>query len=745
MPKKTEIKKTILVIVLLTWTCLAHLPGLKNDFINFDDRTHLMDNPMNSTMNIDNIKRIFSTPVLGNYQPMIGLLFAIEHLLVGFNPFYYHLLNLILHLCNTFLILLLISKLINNQQIAFFTALIFGIHPLHVESVAWVSGRKDLLYVFFFILSMIHYLKYLQQGKRQFSQYGYSFVFFLLSCLSKPMAVVLPLVLLLIDYYQTDKISIRQWLEKIPFIIISLIIGIISLNIQQEAGAIQLNQHFSIFDRFTFGAFTFISYLLKFVFPFPLSAYYLYPIKNGFFLPFIYYLQLFVFLFFILLFFCVYKKNKNFTFGILFFFITIALVLQWLPVGGSLIAERYAYLSYFGLAFLSSCFVFKNKNPLSNNMTKILLVILVMVILIFSFLSFNRYKIWKNSDTFWTALIEKYPSFSYAYAMRGIYFLEEVNNKELALIDFNSGLKADPNSFKAYSGRGCYYLKETQFDKAISDFRKSLMIKPNQQEVFNNLGLAYYLSGKTDSAITEFTKAITFSNTAHGNYLNRGNAWFDAENYMKAIEDYNIFISYFPNHPLVYYLKGLCWFELKEYHYALKDIETAIAKGTVEPEVFASYARLLEELHRFKESSATLQKAITLGYNVLSSPCHFDRIEDELNKKGNKLFYEQKYDSALMCYSEALKSNSKYWDVYVNRANTLNVLKQYQLAINDYNIFLKHSYFNHQAYYWRSIARIGLGDLKGALEDLNRTLKLQPELSQANTLRNQILLEIDKK
>jgi len=119
--------------------------------------------------------------------------------------------------------------------------------------------------------------------------------------------------------------------------------------------------------------------------------------------------------------------------------------------------------------------------------------------------------------------------------------------------------------------------------------------------------------------------------------------------------------------------------------------------------------------------------------------------ESEIKEKGNKLFYEQKYDSALMCYSEALKSNSKYWDVYVNRANTLNVLKQYQLAINDYNIFLKHSYFNHQAYYWRSIARIGLGDLKGALEDLNRTLKLQPELSQANTLRNQILLEIDKK
>ena len=200
----------LLVIVLISF--LAFLPVLHNGFVNLDDDRYILNNPL--LFSID-LKEIFSRYVEGNYHPFTMLIYAVEYQLFGLNAQGYHAVNLLLHLFNIILVFYAVFLISNKTIIALVAAMLFGIHPLHVESVAWASELKDLLYTFFFLAAYVCYLRYLNESKRKF--YLWCLILFLLSLLSKAMAVSLPLVLLLTDYFKGRKLNAKAWLEKIPF------------------------------------------------------------------------------------------------------------------------------------------------------------------------------------------------------------------------------------------------------------------------------------------------------------------------------------------------------------------------------------------------------------------------------------------------------------------------------------------------------------------------------------------------
>ena len=217
--------------LVLAVTFIVFLPSLQNKFVNLDDPQYLIDNPVVHTWNVVTLKQIFTQQFVGNYQPVTMLSYMVEYKLFGLNPFGYHLMNLLFHLLGTLLVFLLIKKILaqshpagtGNELVAFITSLLFGIHPLHVESVAWISERKDVLYGFYFLWALYLYIPSPSpEGGNEASPFRLGrtaaiLFLFLIALLSKAQAVVLPLVFFAVDFLINRKFTKSSILEKIPF------------------------------------------------------------------------------------------------------------------------------------------------------------------------------------------------------------------------------------------------------------------------------------------------------------------------------------------------------------------------------------------------------------------------------------------------------------------------------------------------------------------------------------------------
>ncbi len=342
---------------ILLLTIVAFYPSLTCKFVHWDDQAYVSESELIKSLSFENIKRIFSfkSVVALNYHPITILSLAIDYKFAKVNPFYYHLVNVIIHLLNTFLVFLFTYKLSGRKLfVGLFVSLFFAIHPMHVESVTWIAERKDVLYTFFFIGGLLTYLKYIESLKRKFLIY--TFLLFSLSVLSKAMAVVFPLVLFLIDYYNNRKISLKVIAEKIPLLILSILFGVLALHLQANE-VIASYYKFGFIMRICFGFYAFSTYIWKMFLPINLSSFYPYPVANaqGMFPLSIFIVSFCGIIFLILIgIFSVLKKEKMklFAFGTGFFFVTVVTVLQFFSIGGAVMADRYTYLSYIGLLFV---------------------------------------------------------------------------------------------------------------------------------------------------------------------------------------------------------------------------------------------------------------------------------------------------------------------------------------------------------------------------------------------------------
>jgi hypothetical protein len=273
--------------VIITYICFSN--ALKNDFTNWDDPGYVIDNALVKSLSFDNLKAIFSTYVMGNYHPVAILSLAIDFYFHQLDPHGFHATSVILHLINVLLVFLFVQKLSNRLIAAFIAAVLFGIHPMHVESVSWVAERKDLLYVLFYMASIIAYTLFIKKEKNKTVYYAASIALFILSLLSKGQAVTLPVILLLIDYYSSRTFDKKVFLEKIPFFAISIVMGVVAVLAQKESGAIADMPNHAWYDRIFFASYSFINYIWKMILPLNLSAYYPYPVKQGNFYPSFFY------------------------------------------------------------------------------------------------------------------------------------------------------------------------------------------------------------------------------------------------------------------------------------------------------------------------------------------------------------------------------------------------------------------------------------------------------------------------
>jgi protein O-mannosyl-transferase len=587
----SEKNKWQFALAALLTTAICFSPMLKNGLTNWDDEFYVVQNTL---LRGPDWQGIFTKPVVSNYHPLTIITLALNYQFSQLDPTSYLVVNYLLHLVNTLFVFLLVLKLSNfNTGVAFFTSLVFGIHPMHVESVAWVSERKDVLYTFFFLVGLLQYWEYLETGKKK--NYGLCLLFFVLSILSKPAAIVFPLVLFLLDYWKGREIRLNLAREKFVFFLISVVFTIITLQLQSKTAMASLDL-FPIWSRFFFACYGIMIYLLRFFIPYPLSAFHPFPSPDHlgwdvWVSPF-FVLALLISVWY-------FRKNKVVIFSFFFFIINLLLVLQVISVGATLISERYTYMPYIGLAFLTGMIIEKNKMKTAGVWKW---SVTTVVVISFGLMTFQRTRVWKNSETLWSDVINHYPEAPVPRTNRAnnaIRMAADPVNKSRkeqlynqALVDCAEAIKYKPNHAKAYENRQNIYLVQGKDSLALSDANMLIRLEPGNRLGYYTKGVVLVRLNQPDSALVNFDKCLELNPKTDYALNNRGSLLFNHfGKYDEAISDFTKAISinpagnYFLNRSKCFYKKG-------EMQKAKSDLQEAIRRGEHAEETYKQLLNL---------------------------------------------------------------------------------------------------------------------------------------------------------
>jgi tetratricopeptide (TPR) repeat protein len=601
---------------------------LDNQFTNWDDLGYITMNSLIKDQSAAWLSNIFSVahPVMGNYHPLTILLYAIEYRNFGLQPWFYHLDSLLLHIVVTIAVYLFIKVLTGRNIAAAITALLFGLHPMHVESVAWAAGRKDLLYGLFFVLASTAYLFYIRnKGTKKTIWYVCVLLLFACSLLAKSVAVSLPVTLLAIDYLEKRKWNWALLIEKLPHFGLALLFGILSVSAQKATGAMDaLDVTYKPLERLDLGCYALCTYLWKAVIPEGLSNYYPYPAKVGDVLPVYYNLFIAIVLGLSFIVWRYGRKNRALVFGIGFFAINIFLLLQFIPVGNAIVSDRYGYIPYLGLFFIAGWFVselFQQKVTVQKG--KIALAVVVAFSLAMGYLTSERCQDWYSSITIWKDDVAKHPESPLGYSYLGQEYLalyEKATNAsdrrrlgDSSMYCFHMSLLKKPDFItplisianmqringqtdsarknylqamalnskndQVYEGLGIIYSMNQQYDSAGYCFRKAIEIRPLMAEGYCNFANLLDITGKTDSSLAIYAKAISLDPDAYMPYLNMGRLFFKQKKYDDAIKNLDKSIERNAEYGETYYLRAVCHAANGNKALALQDVDKAKALG----------------------------------------------------------------------------------------------------------------------------------------------------------------------
>ncbi|MFC1590538.1 tetratricopeptide repeat protein [Candidatus Omnitrophota bacterium] len=544
---KKPLPPILCIIIIAVITAVAFFPSLWNDFVNWDDPYYVTQNENIKSLSLENLAGIFSsgcegeTSFEGAYCPLVILSYALEYRFFKLDPFIYHLTNYLLHIIVSILVFLFLRMLSKNVNVAFIAAMLFSIHPLRVESVAWITERKDLFYAAFYMLSLMAYAGYIRSGRRKF--YVLCLAAWILSLFSKAMAVTLPLILLLMDYFYYRKPDKRSVLEKAPFFAIAAIFASINLYFHRFSGADRFMGDLSSRLYFLLKGIPF--YLSKIFFPAELSAMYpYYRVGARHMAEAVFYaavLALCAALIYI---------SKRFTrkvvFGSAFFVLTALPILQIVPAGGAYAADRYTYLPSLGIVYILAESVNRILTDKRFNFKALRIGVISFVglaVISLSVLTWNRCGVWRDSETLFSDTIEKHDNAPEPLNNLGVYF-EDKEFAEKALYFYKRALLVRPDyvlareNFErlyaetagAGSGaeafaqkeddtgvsseviwlnlRGIKEFKSGDAESAVSMFENAAQLDPAYPESFNNLGFALYRMGELKRAEACFKRVL---------------------------------------------------------------------------------------------------------------------------------------------------------------------------------------------------------------------------------------------
>ncbi len=589
--KPPRLVHLVIVMVLAAITWFIFSVCLSNQFTDWDDAGYIVNNSIVRDLSSSGLTRIFSESVMGNYHPLTVLSYALEYNSVELDPWLYHLDSLLAHILSALLVYVFVNLLTGRYIAAIVASLLFALHPMHVESAAWVAGRKDLLYCIFFVSACITYIYQNKPGRNKPIWYILTLLLFLFAVLSKPVAVMLPLILILIDLYQGRPWHIKLLIEKIPHFLIALTFGIISFTIQHGGGAMDAQKiHFNLIERIALGCYALCTYIWKAVVPAHLCAFYPYPAKVNDSLPFIYYIYPLLVITALVVVWKYLRKNKPVMFGLGFFITTIFLLLQFIPVGQAILADRYSYVPYLGIFIIAGYYIAVSfEKNIAPAVKYVLLSGSALYVSICAYACHERCKVWYDANTLWADEVNKEPDrAALAYNNLGfIYF-----NKKSATTDqderrifgdsaiylMNKAIEIDPTIYNSVQGLGMLYYMKGDFETSASYFRRLIAMRP-VAESYSDYANVQIQMGRRDSALILYTKALELNPTLPLVLLNRGRLLRDMNRFDECRQDMDKVISVDPNIGEAYYIRSFYFADKGNKAAALQDIDKAAALG----------------------------------------------------------------------------------------------------------------------------------------------------------------------
>ncbi len=513
MSTQRPLNRVLLAVATAVLTFLVYLPSLNGAFLNFDDWLYCEDTHVTAF----SLVKAFTDTVASNWHPLTVISYAIDYRLWGLNPWWFHLENNIIHSLNVLLVFFLASRLfgpgpaLGRKTLASaFVALLFGLHPLHVESVAWIAERKDVLCGFFFISSLLAYASYAgaRPGGRAFKYFS-SLVLFALALMSKPMAVSLPFVLLIADFHPLGRLksigNLKKVLpEKAPFFLLSAASGLLTLWAQRAGGAVAPLRAYPLGWRVWFSARTIVFYLYKTIIPAGLSPYYPIDVSGGYFglggvASILIILAVTVFALVML------SRTRAVVAAWAYFIVTILPVAGIIAVGGQAAADRYTYLPSIGLFLLAGAGLLAAVDARSRLAVPLLALSLV-ILAAFSAVTVRQQAYWKDSVALWSREIETFPGFYLGYDYRGSAWAE-AGKYSKAIEDYDASIRLKPTAAETYVNRGMSYLRLNENEKAKEDFVSAIRLDAKFAVAYHQLSIALKNLGEDGYAAEAERKA----------------------------------------------------------------------------------------------------------------------------------------------------------------------------------------------------------------------------------------------
>ena len=672
------IKRYIVVFVysaLILSTLLVFWQVRNFDFVNYDDKVYVSENPhVLNGLNRSGIVWAFTRSYLGYWQPLTWLSLMANTQLFGPGPGWFHLVNVFLHLANTLLLFAVLRKMTAAIWPSAFVAALFALHPMHVESVAWISERKDVLSTLFWFLTMFAYVRYVE--KPSIGRYITAIIFFALGLMSKPMLVTLPFVLLLLDYWPLSRVLnskfsiLNSIVEKVPFFILAAVSGVVTFLTQKAGSIIYDTATIPLTDRAGNAFLSYARYMGKLFVPRNLAVFYPFDAGSFVFWQVMMSILLLIVISVLVVYFGRYKKYLPV--GWFWFIGTLFPVIGFVMFTESSYADRFTYIPYIGLFIMLAWGL---PELLSGwPYRKIVLgVAASMTLTALGVLAYRQVGVWNNSITLFSHALEVTQNNAVVHNYLGNSYFDFKRYQD-AMKSCKQAVDLMPDYAEAHYNLGNAYSKLGRYQDAARAYKQAVKIKPDYVEAYNNLAVAYVNLGRLQDAVESCRQAVKIRPDFADAYNNLGNACLSIGRWQDAIENYKQAIRIKPNWAEAHYNLGAAYSKIGSFQDALEAYKRAIRINPALAEAHNSLGAACIDLGRYQESIEHLKQAIGIEPNYTDA---YYNLGVAFNKLG-------RWPDAIDAFKQVITARQDWAQAYYNLGAAYGGIGSFQEEIDSY-------------------------------------------------------------